>query len=268
MRTVLAFSAAVLLLASPPPATAATFTFQAPTGDACLPSLNSATPISGQGTCSQAFFADGTENRDVAWRADFTSLGLYYSYDVSGIAGAAPWQVDAHTTGFATVTVVDMLTITGGAGDGVLRVGIGVHGVDSVLGGPFSTFVQSAINTNAGPNSFQGPGSFIVDVPFTYGAAFSVERSLNVGILHLAFGNDNTGAWGPYGATADYLHSADFSFAVLDAQLAPVAGATIASDSGYYYPQGSVAVPEPTALTLLLLGCAGALARASRRRGA
>lgn len=248
--------AAAVLLAMPISAAAANFSFQSNRGEACLPTLNSATPISGQGSCAIPFFSgslNGTESIDERWRADFNGLGLAHDYLISGNATVGPWSVDAHTAGFATVGASDVLTITGGSGTGILRVGLDVHGSVSPPDGVFSSFVNTSINVvNANSGFFSGIGAFTLDIPFSYGSSFTLDRNLRVGWQQFGF-HGGVGPWGPYGGSADYLNSADFSFAVLNDQMLAVSGAVITSDTGFVYLQAT-AVPEPASWALMMVG--------------
>jgi hypothetical protein len=203
-------------------------------------------------------------------RVDLTSIGASLDYSVE-LDAIGPISITPSSGVWAFVRSVlqQQITVSGGLGDAVLRLGYDVHGVSDVsdfLPGSFfnvlleidSTVDEVIQNTS----SFSG----FLDIPFTYDTPFDLSLLFDLRLIGPALATGTPAHLGPYSASADFLNSADFAFAVFDEQLSPVIGSTITSDNGFVFPQAT-SMPEPTTLALFGAGLAG-LAVIRRRRKA
>lgn len=234
----------------------------------CAQVLNSPIPITASTTCneSQDYGTIFTTNATLRSRADLMSLGAYVDYSLQF---DSPSGFSTNGGGaYAYATANDVLTITGGSGNGILHVGFTVSGIGAAQY-PFDVVVQLVVAGGLGaPTYFYGSGSYALDVPFTYGSPLSLYRQLDVGIsvssrAPFGYWGSGPGQGGPLGGLVDYYHSANLNLTVLDDQMRPVSGATVTSDTGFVYPSTGT-VPEPT-MILLVMPALLLLLRATRR---
>jgi hypothetical protein len=202
-----------------------------------------------------------------AARATYNSLGASAAFSYSGdVSGLVSWSGGPRT--YVTVGTVDNLTFGGGSGSGVFRVTQTLHGSfanDAANIWGTSDFVSSITQLEGGAGTFYSygeasttfPGSHtsVMDFAFTFGESRIFTQNLEVGA-----GWPGGYATGPFShsATADFLNSADFTYAVLDDQLRPISGATVVGSDGYSYVEANqvTAAPEPSALALVAIGLA------------
>lgn len=227
----------------------------------CPPSTCSGYGISGSGAAN---VINGSE-------------GASSSVTVTGSTGA-------HFLSAADTTAdyVDLLTITGGTGSGVLELQYGLDGSISQTGtGPNALSFATLANpfaydyqldsdgiTSGSEADFFGNGTYndtvTFYIPFTYGTAFGTELTLD------AFAGFGSGDLTPLTANVNYYNTAALNSALVFAGTpsdpgAENAAAVIDSASGLGYgPNGISAVPEP-ATWFLLASAMGVLALAKRR---
>ena len=112
----------------------------------------------------------------------------------------------------------ETITISGGSGDGVLRLTYDLHGeADASLLPTAAFYIGLGISSTAGPGggfastSVQSPASFsgFVDIPFTYGSSVGLGFLLDLRLVGL--GTYDRSNYPEGSAHADFLNSADFT---------------------------------------------------------
>ena len=114
--------------------------------------------------------------------------------------------------------------------------------------GPTNSRQSQVVGLTGGPQLVTMPNFYIFDYgqPFTVAAQLSLQCSLGLG--------SGSGA-----ISQDYSNTATLSgIEVFDSAMSPVAGFTISSDSSTNYGLEGV-VPEPSSLSMVLFGLAGAI---------
>lgn len=228
--------------------------------------------------------------------ADLTSIHLFLSTDRTTIGGVG-----------ALIRIQDTVTITGGTGAGVLRVGWlfngsleaadafysqlylsnlgGAEFADFRACGPSVAFATSICVADLYPTSggpvVAGTSTSIadqlrsIDIGFTYGVPFAVDWRLQAAMgPGCSVGNSCP----PPGSPMDGSGSVAFQhtltlpeFHLFDSTGAEVFGAVALSDSGFSYDTADlpsdIATPEPASMVLVGSGLAALVARRISRRG-
>jgi hypothetical protein len=194
------------------------------------------------------------------------ALGVSSSLTVTG---APPANYSAGADSIANYT--DLLTITGGAGGGVLELTYAINGSISEMGmnqsaadifvlGPTGGYVQrngGALQLNNGIGLIgEGPHADTVNffIPFTYGSAFSIEPEMIANAVFFA-PPDTT----PFTATVAFNNTATLSSALVFAGTPLALGAEnftagISSTSGLSYGPSGITSPVPEPASIMLLG--------------
>ena len=186
---------------------------------------------------------------------DYTSMGGYVQFFVSysgvtlGTFGGPDGRIseDAH----------DLVTISGATGDGVLTIPLTLRGTGSTNSQWYTPVAGFRVVAQGQLIDLTSPGSAVLDVPFTFGVPFVLDRFLDVGIDTSGI----SGPTGPVGGTADYLHTASLGpMLIRDHNGQVVLDATATSSDGFSYPLSSDA-PEPGTVALMSAGIVALLLR-------
>jgi hypothetical protein len=230
-----------------------------------------------------------TQTSTLQSRVDYASIGQYldYSQAIDGTNGngisitpsAGVWADNSATRS-------DNLLISGGSGAGILRIGYDLHGLVDVsnfgAGSFYNILIAMTSSAHSATEDFTANYLFqdqavsglykytgYLDATFLYNTTFNVSQYFDLRLIRPgSFGAPAGGQAGPLSAHADFLHSVDFTYSILDANLTPVFGSTITGEDGHVYAQlDAASVPEPATWALMMSGiCLAGMALRSRQR--